>query len=159
MVAMLLRTDFDHAKSRAHLFGGCSTFAKKVVLTRRIKWIEDSSGSQSLLVHLGLPPEGATCIALWAISPCTAFLLRYRCHLDSLLRNRMEPETFWKFLRRCGQGLFSTHARTPGYAGLRVIQAPRFPGACAFKANQTKSLNNINRLQSIFIPCSRKLEQ
>lgn len=46
-VAMLLRTDFDHAKSRARLFGDCPTFAKKVVLTKRIQWFEDSKGSPS----------------------------------------------------------------------------------------------------------------
>jgi hypothetical protein len=46
-VAMLLRTDFDHAKTRASLFGDCPQFAKKVVLTRRIKWFEDSKGSPS----------------------------------------------------------------------------------------------------------------
>ena len=33
IVAMLLRTDFDHAASRAHLFADCAMFAKKVVLT------------------------------------------------------------------------------------------------------------------------------
>jgi hypothetical protein len=40
-VAMLLRTDFDHAKSRQHLFGECALFWKKVVLTKRVKWFED----------------------------------------------------------------------------------------------------------------------
>jgi hypothetical protein len=45
-VAMLLRTDFDHAKSRATLFTE-SCFAKKVVLTKRIKWFEDSKGQPS----------------------------------------------------------------------------------------------------------------
>jgi hypothetical protein len=39
-VAMLLRTDFDHAKGRQHLFGQCPIFAKKLVLTRRIVWFE-----------------------------------------------------------------------------------------------------------------------
>jgi hypothetical protein len=34
IVSMLLRTDFDHAKTRAHLFSGCPAFAKKPVLTR-----------------------------------------------------------------------------------------------------------------------------
>jgi hypothetical protein len=43
-VAMLLRTDFDHAKSRQHLFGECASFWKKVVLTKRVKWFEDSDG-------------------------------------------------------------------------------------------------------------------
>ena len=47
MVAMLLRTDFDHAKTRHGLFGECPTFSKKIVLTKRIKWFEDSSGSPS----------------------------------------------------------------------------------------------------------------
>jgi hypothetical protein len=47
IVAMLLRTDFDHAASRAHLFADCRRFAKKVVLTKRIRWFEDSIGSPS----------------------------------------------------------------------------------------------------------------
>jgi hypothetical protein len=47
VVAMLLRTDFDHAATRAHLFAGCPMFAKKVVLTKRIRWFEDSTGSPS----------------------------------------------------------------------------------------------------------------
>lgn len=47
IIAMLLRTDFDHAKTRADLFGQHPAFAKKVVLTKRIKWFEDSKGSPS----------------------------------------------------------------------------------------------------------------
>jgi hypothetical protein len=46
-VAMLLRTDFDHAKSRQHLFGDCPFFTRKVILTKRIRWFEDSTGSPS----------------------------------------------------------------------------------------------------------------
>lgn len=46
-VAMLLRTDFDHAKTRARLFANCPAFSKKVVLTKRIKWFEDSKGQPS----------------------------------------------------------------------------------------------------------------
>lgn len=46
-VAMLLRCDYDHAKSRRHLFANHEAFAKKLVLTKRIKWIEDSKGSPS----------------------------------------------------------------------------------------------------------------
>ena len=37
---MLLRADYDSAKTRAHLFGACPAFSKKVVLTRRIKWFD-----------------------------------------------------------------------------------------------------------------------
>jgi hypothetical protein len=47
IVAMLLRTDFDHAKSRGKLFGDHPAFAKKIVLTKRIRWFEDSKGSPS----------------------------------------------------------------------------------------------------------------
>jgi hypothetical protein len=47
IVAMLLRTDFDHASTRANLFARHPAFCKKVVLTRRIKWFEDSKGSPS----------------------------------------------------------------------------------------------------------------
>jgi hypothetical protein len=39
-VAMLLRMDYDHAKTRAHLFSEEPAFAKKLVLTRRIVWFE-----------------------------------------------------------------------------------------------------------------------
>ena len=47
MVAMLLRTDFDHAKSRRNLFADHPAFAKKLVLTKRIQWFEDSKSSPS----------------------------------------------------------------------------------------------------------------
>jgi hypothetical protein len=47
LVAMLLRTDFDHAKTRSDLFAEHPAFAKKVVLTKRIKWFEDSKGQPS----------------------------------------------------------------------------------------------------------------
>jgi hypothetical protein len=44
LVAMLLRTDFDHAKSRTHLFRDCPAFAKKLVLMKRIVWFVDDNG-------------------------------------------------------------------------------------------------------------------
>jgi len=47
LVAMLLRTDYDHAGSRQHLFRTCPAFSCKVVLTRRIRWIENTKGSPS----------------------------------------------------------------------------------------------------------------
>jgi hypothetical protein len=47
MVAMLLRTDFDHASGRKKLFSDSPCFAKKVVLTKRIRWFENSKGSPS----------------------------------------------------------------------------------------------------------------
>lgn len=47
VVAMLLRTDIDHAKTRQNFFGLHPAFAKKVVLTKRIQWFEDSKGSPS----------------------------------------------------------------------------------------------------------------
>lgn len=45
-VAMLMRTDFDHAKGRSHLFRECPAFAKKVVLTKRIMWFEPEPGAK-----------------------------------------------------------------------------------------------------------------
>ncbi len=44
LVAMLLRCDFDHAKSRMHLFRDCPAFAKKLVLMKRIVWFEAEPG-------------------------------------------------------------------------------------------------------------------
>ena len=44
LVAMLLRTDFDHAKGRAYLFRDCPAFAKKVVLMKRICWFVEADG-------------------------------------------------------------------------------------------------------------------
>jgi hypothetical protein len=39
-LALLLPSDFDHAKTRYHLFGDCPWFAGKIVLTKRIKWFD-----------------------------------------------------------------------------------------------------------------------
>ena len=47
VVAMLLRVDYDSAKTRSHLFSLHSAFSKKIVLTQRIRWIEGSTGSPS----------------------------------------------------------------------------------------------------------------
>ena len=45
IVAMLLRTDFDHAKTRRHLF--YAPFGRKLVLTKRIVWFEPKEASPS----------------------------------------------------------------------------------------------------------------
>lgn len=47
VVAMLLRTDFDHAKGRTHLFKDCPYFSKKLVLTKRIVWFDDKKAAPS----------------------------------------------------------------------------------------------------------------
>jgi hypothetical protein len=47
IVAMLLRTDYDHAMTRQHLFSGCSMFTKKVVLTKRIVWFDGPKAAPS----------------------------------------------------------------------------------------------------------------
>jgi hypothetical protein len=41
IVAMLTRSDFDHARSRRHLFADNPAWAKRVVLHRRIVWFVD----------------------------------------------------------------------------------------------------------------------
>lgn len=43
-VAMLLRTDFDHAKGRSHLFRDCPAFSKKLTLLKRIVWFVEDNG-------------------------------------------------------------------------------------------------------------------
>jgi hypothetical protein len=43
--AVLLRVDFDSAVTRRRLFVDCQEFAKKIVLTKRVRWIEGSNGS------------------------------------------------------------------------------------------------------------------
>ena len=42
-VAMLLRVDFDSAKTRACIFGGHPAFSRKIVLRKRIKWFDSGS--------------------------------------------------------------------------------------------------------------------
>lgn len=59
LVAMLLRTDFDHAKTRSHLFRDCPAFAKKVVLTKRIQWFEPEPGAK------GKSPSFNHCWMIW----------------------------------------------------------------------------------------------
>ncbi len=50
-VMMLLRTDFDHAKTRRHLFADCPAFSKKLVLTRRIRWFVDERTASPSFNH------------------------------------------------------------------------------------------------------------
>jgi hypothetical protein len=45
IVALLLRADIDGAKDYLRLFGRCPQFAKRIALTKRIRWIRDSTGS------------------------------------------------------------------------------------------------------------------
>jgi hypothetical protein len=44
IVAMLLRADFDSAKTRTDIFRDCLTFAGKVTLIDRVKWFEGPKG-------------------------------------------------------------------------------------------------------------------
>jgi hypothetical protein len=50
-LALLLRTDFDHARTRADLFAGCPAFSKKLVLTKRIRWFEDERTASPSFNH------------------------------------------------------------------------------------------------------------
>jgi hypothetical protein len=58
-VAMLLPTDWDHAQSRWHLFGGCPIFSRKVVLSKRIQWFPKSKGGK------GMQPMGNHAWFVW----------------------------------------------------------------------------------------------
>lgn len=44
LVAMLLRVDFDSAKTRQHVFADCLQFAHKIVLLDRICWVDPKPG-------------------------------------------------------------------------------------------------------------------
>ena len=57
---MLLRTDYDHAVTRQHLFSGCHAFAKKIVPTKRIVWFYGPGAAefQPRMVSLGLLHDG-----------------------------------------------------------------------------------------------------
>jgi hypothetical protein len=46
-LCLLLPADFDSAKTRGHLFAGCSDFAAKITLTRRITWFERTDGKRA----------------------------------------------------------------------------------------------------------------
>lgn len=50
-VALLLPTDFDHAKGRADLFADCPYFAGRIVLTKRIQWFESAEGHGNTQNH------------------------------------------------------------------------------------------------------------
>jgi hypothetical protein len=47
MVCMLLRVDYDSAKTRQHLFAQHPAFARKLTLTRRIVWFERPGAAPS----------------------------------------------------------------------------------------------------------------
>lgn len=46
VVAMLLNTNFAHAKSRQYLFRDCPAYAKKVELQKRITWFKPEPGAK-----------------------------------------------------------------------------------------------------------------
>lgn len=45
-VAMLLPVDFDHGKTRQHVFRDCPAFKHRVILLDRIKWFNNEAGSE-----------------------------------------------------------------------------------------------------------------
>ncbi len=67
-VAMLLRTDYDHAATRQHLFGECPIFSQKIVLTKRIIWF-DAPGAAPSFNHAwyiwDYTHEGQPTLAYW----------------------------------------------------------------------------------------------
>lgn len=70
-VAMLLRADFDSAKTRHHIFGGHAAFAAKYVLTERIRW---SNLPQS---NAGPTENHAWYVWDWGRRPGTPITLAY----------------------------------------------------------------------------------
>lgn len=60
MVAMLLRVDYDSAKTRTHLFRDCPVWSRKLVLTRRIMWFEPEPGKKRM------SPSENHCWYIWS---------------------------------------------------------------------------------------------
>jgi hypothetical protein len=59
MVAMLMRVDWDSAKTRRHLFADCPAWSRKVVLTKRIMWFQPEPGA------VGKSPSENHCWMIW----------------------------------------------------------------------------------------------
>lgn len=59
MVFMLMRVDWDSAKTRRHLFADCPAWARKVVLTKRILWFQPEPGAK------GKSPSENHCWMIW----------------------------------------------------------------------------------------------
>jgi hypothetical protein len=67
MLAFLLPIDFDSALTRAHQFGDCEEFFGKIVLRRRINWIEGTSGqSENHAWFLWAPDPGPFPVLMYA---------------------------------------------------------------------------------------------
>jgi len=67
-VAMLLRADFDHASSRQHIFRSHPAFAKRIVLTKRIKWFEGPVTCKHCNGHGSVPRDDGLCLV--KCKPC-----------------------------------------------------------------------------------------
>jgi hypothetical protein len=82
-VAMLLRCDYDHAKTRRHLFRDCAAFACKLALTKRIVWF-DAPGAAPSFNHAWFIGTGSTAdrrqwhMALTNIRPAFAICTKRR---------------------------------------------------------------------------------
>ena len=59
MVFMLMRVDWDSAKTRRHLFADCKAWGTKIVLTKRIMWFQPTPGST------GKSPSENHCWMVW----------------------------------------------------------------------------------------------
>jgi hypothetical protein len=81
LVAMLLRTDFGHAKTRQHLFGDCPQFSKKIELTRRIVFFD----------RAGVSPSFNHMWAIWDWRHKGPPQLAYANASEACKRERVEP--------------------------------------------------------------------
>lgn len=85
MVALLLPCDWDHAAKRRHLFGGCAQFARKIVLTRRIRWMEGTPDDR------GKQPMGNHAWYIWDWRHYGAPSLVYMQHVEAPRKARGRP--------------------------------------------------------------------
>lgn len=63
LLALLLPVDFDSAKTRRHVFGGCVEFKRKLTLLDRIEWFDRTDENNAIKAEnrirkgAGLPPK------------------------------------------------------------------------------------------------------
>jgi hypothetical protein len=98
LLALLLPCDFDSAKTRSHLFGGCPEFAAKIVLRRRIVWFPRSDGiveapkeNHAWYAWVSPRPFCAPPILLYAPEAISTFQLSDLRHEERQLNHGGEP--------------------------------------------------------------------
>jgi hypothetical protein len=111
-IAMLLRVDFDSAKSRQHLFRRRETFAGKVVLLDRIKWFEGPSS-----------PSDNHAWFLWSTAHVGSPTVNYITRAEAESK-RSQPATITSHRSTCDMPVEPAHSPFGGSVAARVLRCP-----------------------------------